>query len=229
MKVSAVERGKYLVSGAKWSEKTCNNQNALLLHTWLINTLMGSSQITRINVGKVQTQMLTLYVHYCLSSAPVSFQTQKPPGEENIMVQFKTSVWPPETQLWIVRCLLWNIQWFLYLHILELGHWCGCLVAYKWKCYVTKDTQCYPWTCYQGDPAGCAASLLGFCSSSRKSKMADWWQTISITGKQLTNCSVSENSLDNDRASYSIITALFPQCRKQNGGRSGSRTFTVAT
>lgn len=75
-----------------------------------------------------------------LSSAPVSFQTQKPPGEENIMVQFKTSVWPPETQLWTVRCLLWNIQLFLYLHILELGHWCGCLV-YKWKCYVTKDTQ----------------------------------------------------------------------------------------
>lgn len=74
MKVSAVERGKYLVTGAKWSEKTCNNQNALLLHTWLINTLMGSSQITRINVGKVQTQMLTLYVHYCLSSALVSFR-----------------------------------------------------------------------------------------------------------------------------------------------------------
>lgn len=35
---------------------------------------MGSSQITRINVGKVQTQMLTLYVHYCLSSALVSFR-----------------------------------------------------------------------------------------------------------------------------------------------------------
>lgn len=118
-----------IVTGARWSEKTCKNQNALLLHTWLINTLMGSSQITRINVGKVQTQMLTFYVHYCLSSALVSFQTQKPPGEENIMVQFKTSVWPPETQLWIVRCLLWNIQCFLYLHILELGHWCGCLVA----------------------------------------------------------------------------------------------------
>lgn len=175
MKVSAVERGKYLVSGAKWSEKTCNNQNALLLHTWLINTLMGSSQITRINVGKVQTQMLTLYVHYCLSSALVSFR------HKNHLVR-KTS-WFSLKRLFDLQklsCELFAVYFEISsgFYIYTSLSWATGAAAYKWKCYVTKDTQCYPWTCYQGDPAGCAASLLGFCSSSRKSKMADWWQTI---------------------------------------------------
>lgn len=137
MKVSAVERGKYLVSGAKWSEKTCNNQNALL-HTWLINTLMGSSQITRINVGKVQTQMLTLYVHYCLSSALVSFR------HKNHLVR-KTS--------WFSLKRLFDLQKHRYklfavyfeissgFYIYTSLSWATGAAAYKWKCYVTKDTQ----------------------------------------------------------------------------------------
>lgn len=145
------------------------------------------------------------------------------------MVQFKTSVWPPETQLWTVRCLLWNIQLFLYLHILELGHWCGCLVVYKWKCYVTKDTQVTREHIIVATRLDVPPACLVFARHPGNLRWPTGDKQYGITGKQLTNCSVSENSLDDDRASYSIITALFPQCRKQNGGRSGPRTFTVAT
>lgn len=145
------------------------------------------------------------------------------------MVQFKTSVWPPETQLWTVRCLLWNIQLFLYLHILELGHWCGCLVAVSESVTWPKTRSVTREHVIKATRLDVPPACLVFARHPGNLRWPTGDKQYGITGKQLTNCSVSENSLDDDRASYSIITALFPQCRKQNGGRSGSRTFTVAT